>query len=51
VWIGGDSCNTVLAEIQGVRMIYTKYIPIIYTEYYKHMITNYQVYTYIIYGI
>jgi hypothetical protein len=51
VWIGGDSCNTVLAEIQGVRMIYTKYIPIIYTTYYKHMITKYQVYLYIIYGI
>ena len=30
VWIGGDSCNTVLVERQGVRIIYTKYKPIIY---------------------
>ena len=29
VWIGGDSCNTVLVEIQGVRLVYTQYIPIL----------------------
>jgi hypothetical protein len=51
VWIGGDSCNTVLAEIQGVRMIYTKYIPIIYTVYFQHRINIYQVYTYNKHGI
>ena len=51
VWIGGDSCNTVLVELQGVRMIYSKYIPIIYIDYYNHKITIYQVYTYNIYGI
>jgi hypothetical protein len=29
VWIGGDSCNTVLVNIRGVRLIYSKYILII----------------------
>ncbi len=51
VWIRGDSCKTVLLDIQGVRLVYTKYIPIIYIEHYNHKITIYQVYTHNMYGI
>jgi hypothetical protein len=51
VWIGGDSCNTFLVDIQVVRLVYTRYILIIYIVCYMHKINIYLVYIYKKYGI